>query len=104
SLIGLRDAINKANFGVAASIVSDGGSYKLLLTSKSGAKNEIEITATEDPGALGLASFDFNETTRNLTQQQEGLDAKVRVNGLLVSRESNQIKDVVDGLEFDLFG
>lgn len=103
SLTGLRDAINKANIGVSASIVGDGGSYRLLLTSKSGAKNEIEITATEDAGALGLAKFDFNETTRNMTQQQEGLDAKIRVNGLLVSRESNQIKDVVDGLEFDVF-
>jgi len=103
SLTGLRDAINKANIGVAASIVSDGGSYRLLLTAKSGAKNEIEISATEDVGAPGLASFNFNETTRNLTQQQEGLDAKIRVNGLLVSRESNQIKDVIDGLEFDLF-
>lgn len=103
SLTGLRDAINKANIGVSASIVSDGGSFKLLLASKSGAKNEIEITAAEDAGALGLASFNFNETTRNLTQLQEGLDAKVRVNGLLVSRESNQIKDVVEGLEFDLF-
>lgn len=104
SLTGLRDAINKANMGVSASIVSDGGSYRLLLTSKSGAKNEIEITATEDAGSAGLAAFNFNETTRNLTQQQEGLDAKIRVNGLLVNRESNQIKDVIDGLEFDLFG
>lgn len=104
SLVGLRDAINKKNMGISASIVGDGGSYRLLLTSKSGAKNEIEITATEDAGALGLAKFNFNETTRNMTQQQEGLDAKVRVNGLLVSRESNQIKDVIDGLEFDLFG
>lgn len=103
SLTGLRDAINKAGIGVSASIVSDGGSYRLMLTSKSGAKNEIEITATEEVGATGLASFNFNETTRNLTQQQEGLDAKVRVNGLLVSRETNQIKDVVEGLEFDLF-
>jgi flagellar hook-associated protein 2 len=103
SLTGLRDAINKANIGVTASIVSDGGSYKLLMTAKSGAKNEIEITAAEDGGAPGLANFNFNETTRNLTQQQEGLDAKVRVNGLLVSRESNQINDVVEGLEFDIF-
>lgn len=103
SLTGLRDAINKANLGVSATIVSDGGSYRLMLTSKSGAKNEIEITATEEAGAPGLANFNFNETTRNLTQQQEGLDAKVRVNGLLVSRETNQIKDVVAGLEFDLF-
>ncbi|WP_062060460.1 flagellar filament capping protein FliD [Cellvibrio sp. OA-2007] len=103
SLTGLRDSINKGNLGVTASIISDGGGYKLLLTAKSGAKNEIEITATEDPASLGLASFNFNETTRNLIQQQEGRDAQVRVNGLLVSRESNQIKDVVGGLEFDLF-
>lgn len=103
SLTGLRDAINKANIGVTASIVSDGGSYKLLMTAKTGAKNEIEITAAEDPGSPGLASFNFNETTRNLTQQQEGLDAKVRINGLLVNRESNQITDVVGGLEFDIF-
>lgn len=103
SLTGLRDAINKANIGVTASIVSDGGSYKLLMTAKTGAKNEIELTATQDPGAPGLAALNFNETTRNLTQQQEGLDAKVRINGLLVNRESNQITDVVDGLEFDIF-
>lgn len=103
SLTGLRDAINKAAIGVSASIISDGGSYKLLMTAKSGAKNEIEITADEDAGALGLANFNFNETNTNLTQQQGGLDAQVRVNGLLVNRESNQIKDVVDGLEFDLF-
>jgi len=103
SLTGLRDAINKANIGVTASIVSDSGSFKLLLTSKSGEKNEIEITATEDVGSTGLNSFNFNETNLNLTQQQEGLDAKVRVNGLLVNRESNHITDVVQGLEFDLF-
>jgi len=103
SLTGLRDAINKEKLGVTASIVSDGGSFKLLLTSKTGAKNEIEITAAEDGGAPGLANFNFNETTRNLTQQQEGLDAQVRINGLLVNRESNHITDVVEGMEFDLF-
>ena len=103
SLTGLRDAINKKNIGVTASIVSDGGQFKLLLTSKTGAKNEIEITATEDSGAAGLARFDFNETTRNLTQQQEGKDAQVRINGLLVNRESNHVTDIIDGMEFDLF-
>ncbi len=103
SLTGLRDAINDADIGVSASIVSDGGSYRLLMTASTGAKNEIEVVATEDPAAVGLAAFNFNETTKNLTQQQEGLDAQIRVNGLLVSRESNQVKDVIDGLEFDLF-
>jgi len=103
SLTGLRDAINKENIGVTASIVSDGGSFKLLLTAKTGAKNEIEITAAEDGGSPGLANLNFNETTRNLTQQQQGLDAQVRINGLLVNRESNHVTDIVEGLEFDLF-
>lgn len=103
SLAGLRDAINKANIGVTASIVSDGGSYKLLMTAKSGAKNEIEITAAEDAGAPGLAQMNFNEATRSLVQQQEGMDAKVRINGLLVNRESNHVTDVIEGLEFDIF-
>lgn len=103
SLEGLRDAINKANIGISASIVSDGGSFKLLMTAKTGAKNEIEITAVEDAGSPGLASFNFNETTRNLTQQQEGKDAILRINGLQVNRESNHVTDVIDGLEFDLF-
>lgn len=105
SLAGLRDAINKANIGVTASIVSDGGSFKLLMTAKSGAKNEIEITATPADSASGLGDFNFNQATPNLkmTQQQGGQDAKVQINGLSVSRESNHITDVIDGLEFDLF-
>lgn len=103
TLSGLRDAINAAGVGVTAAIVSDGGGYKLLLTAKSGAKNEIEITADEDPAALGLANLNFNESTRSLTQLQEGHDAKIFVNGLLVSRESNRVTDVIEGLEFDLF-
>lgn len=104
SLTGLRDAINKANIGVSASIVSDGGSFKLLMTAKTGANNEIEITAAEG-SVPGLAKFNFNQTTPNtfLTQQQEGLDAKLTINGLSVKRESNHVTDVIDGLEFDLF-
>lgn len=104
SLTGLRDAINKADIGVSASIVSDGGSFKLLMTAKTGAKNEIEITAAET-GTPGLANFNFNQTNTGpgVVQQQEGLDAQVRINGLLVNRESNHVTDIVEGLEFDLF-
>jgi flagellar hook-associated protein 2 len=110
SLTGLRDAINKENIGVTASIVSDGGGYKLLLTASTGAKNEIEIVATEGSGSPGLAAFNFNEVSNvnpdpltRLTQQQEGRDALISINGLQVRRESNHVTDVIDGLEFDLF-
>lgn len=103
SLVGLRDAINKSNIGVKATIVGQAGAYKLLVTAPSGESNEIEITATETVGAEGLASFNVNSTTKNLTQQQEGKDSMLRVNGLSVSRSTNHITDVIEGLEFDLF-
>lgn len=104
SLTGLRDAINDANIGVQASIVDDGsGNYQLLLSGPSGANNEIEIVAAEDVSNPGLANFDFNETTQNLTEEQEGLDAILSLNGLTLTRESNTVTDVIEGLEFDIF-
>ena len=102
SLTGVRDAINKASLGVTASIVSDAGSFKLLVTSTSGENSEIEITSTEAPGSTGLANLNFNQATRNLTQQQGGQDALIRVNGLSLSRSTNHLTDVVPGLEFDI--
>lgn len=103
SLTGLRDAINNANVGVQASIVSDGGSFKLLVTAPSGESNEVELTAVEDGGSPGLANFDFNLANQTLVEEQPGADAKVRVNGLLLTRESNHLTDVIGGLEFDIF-
>jgi len=104
SLVGLRDAINKSDMGVKASIVNDGsGAFKLLITAPSGATNEIEITATEAADSTGLSAFNFNETERNLSQQQEGKDAILRINGMTLTRPTNHITDVIEGLEFDLF-
>lgn len=103
SLTGLRDAINDAGIGVQASIVGQDGNFQLLITGPTGATNEVEITATEDPADPGLAAFNFNETTQNLTQLQEGLDAIVEVNGLQVTRSSNNLTDVIQGVNIDLF-
>lgn len=103
SMTGLRDAINAAGIGVQASIVSDGGNFRLLITAPSGETNELEITAAEDPESPGLAQFNFNENDKGLVQEQEGKNAELRVNGLKVSRESNHITDVIEGLEFDIF-
>ncbi|RYY75680.1 MAG: flagellar hook protein [Gammaproteobacteria bacterium] len=103
SLTGVRDAINKSGLGLKASILSNNGTYKLLVTAPSGESSEIEITATETPGSPGLASFNLNESNKTMLQQQEGKDAIVRVNGATVTRSTNHLTDVIDGLEFDLF-
>lgn len=102
SLTGLKNAINDADAGVTASIINDGGGYRLLLTAESGLSNQLEITATEDALSPGLAGFDFNATTQAMSQEQAGKDARVKINGLEVSRSANEIDDVLEGFTFNL--
>lgn len=102
SLRGLRDAINDSDIGVQASVVGQEGAYQLLLTGPTGATRELELSASEGD-IPGLSSFNFNVGEQELTQQQEAKDAILTVNGLQVTRSSNTITDVIDGVEFDIF-
>lgn len=102
SLEGLRDAINKADQGVQASIINDGSSYRLVVTAPSGESNELAITV-DDPGS-DLARFSYNDAVTNFsaTETQKGADAMINVNGLMVRRDSNIVDDIVDGLTLDI--
>ncbi len=108
SLQGLADAINAAEAGVQASIVNDGSGYRLLLTSPSGASNQLEITAVDDDGnhtdASGLSRFVFGSgaAEQQMTLNQAGADATFKLNGLTITRSTNKIDDVLDGFEFSL--
>ena len=114
TLKGLRDEINKADMGVKASIVNNGSGYVLLLTAESGANNELKISAAEAGGTpsdtddTGLSRLAFNEATElgagpnRLQKKQAGADATLIVNGLEISRSTNQVDDVVEGLTLDL--
>lgn len=112
SLVGLRDAINKADKGVQASIINDGSGYRLVITAPSGASNELQITVAEEGGspsntdASDLSRFAFAPgvagANQQMNQNQVGADASLIVNGLTVSRSSNEIDDVLEGFEFSL--
>lgn len=56
SLQGIRDAINKANIGVTASIVNAGGAtpYRLALTPGMGASNSLNISVSGDTALSNL--------------------------------------------------
>jgi len=78
TLAGVRDAVNKANFGVQASIVDDGSGYRLVFSAKnSGANNSIEITAS---GTDGLKALNYNATSQNAS-----LTAKTAIGTLDIS-------------------
>lgn len=112
SLQGLQKEINDLDIGVQATVIPDGSGYKLLLTAPSGASNEIEITVEEEGGAptntdnSGLSRFAFNTSnlpdSTQMVAEQDGVDAMLEVNGLEISRSSNRITDVIQGLEFTL--
>ncbi len=111
SLDGLKEAINNADMGVQASILNNGSSYLLVLTAPSGANNELEITATETGGGdntdySGLSQFSFNEamvdTSYQDNENQIGSDALLKLNGLTVTRETNTVDDVIEGLTLDI--
>lgn len=110
SLRGIRDAINAADKGVQASIVNDGTNFRLVISAPSGATNELQITADEggDPlnnvDGTGLSKFAFNTGVTDFAtlEKQRGADAELTVNGLAVTRQSNTVTDLIEGLSLDL--
>lgn len=109
TLSGIRDAINTADMGVTASIVNDGTGYRLLMTSsETGAENAISIEARDGSGNLltnGLSVLAYNESQNgsgNLEQTSKGEDAQLSVNGLVISRSSNAVTEVIKGVTLNL--
>lgn len=104
SLQGIRDTINAAKLGVTATIVNDGGTtpYRLVLKSDSnGASNSLKITSSGDASVDSLLSHD-PAGTQNLTQTETAQNAVFKVNGVEVTKSSNTITDVIQGVTFTL--
>lgn len=102
TLAGLRDAINTASTDVNASILkTNDSSYALVIRSREGAKHAMRITASEDADAAGLANFAY-AAVNNSIQTTAGADASLRLDGTTITRESNSITDLIDGVTLTL--
>jgi flagellar hook-associated protein 2 len=95
----IADKINAAEGNVQASVLKVDGSYQLMMNAPSGASNALEITA-DDPSlsALTYNASDFS----NMTETLKGQDSEITINGLSVFRDTNEIDDVIQGLDFSL--
>lgn len=113
TLSGVRDAINAANAGVNASIIFDGTSYNLVVTSNyTGTGNSLKITVSGDGDGndlddIGLSrlAYDPDATTgsgKNMGVQQTAQDAQARINSLLVVSQTNVIDNAIEGLVLTL--
>ena len=103
TLAGLRDAINAKNAGVSASIVDVGGDgtrQQLVLSSNdTGQSNRVELVETTATGTLSDLNLSaLNPPDGDVTK----LDASFSVNGLTITRPSNNVSDAVTGLTLTL--
>lgn len=107
TLAGIRDTINAADAGVSALIVDNGSGSQLLLTAAAtGTANSIDIAVSDADGnntdTLGLSALAFNAGAQNLTETVAARDAQLNVNGVTVTRPSNEFDDVIPGLNLNL--
>lgn len=106
SLQGIRDAINRAEVGVKASIVNDGAPgtpFHLTLSSTAtGATSSMRISASGgDPAVAALLDYD-PAGTQNFTQTAAGQNASLTVDGLAVSSATNTVTDAIAGVTLNL--
>src|SRR5690606_34413704 len=108
TLDGLAKAINDSNVGVAAGVVDSGSGFRLVLSAdESGLDNAMQISVSDSDGnntdSSGLSQFAFDGVTSNMTETVAAKDARLDINGIEVTRSSNTVDGVVDGVTFDLF-
>ncbi|MDZ4201253.1 MAG: flagellar filament capping protein FliD [Gallionella sp.] len=104
TLEGIRDAINAAKMGISATIVNDGSDtpYRLALTSSSlGKTNSMKITVAGDADIGNLLAHD-PQGTQNLAETVTASNANLKVNGVAVSKTSNSVSDVIQGVTLAL--
>ena len=99
SLEEFRDAINGGELGVTASVINNGTVKQLVIKGNAtGAEQAFEITGTTglsvDPTASGVST-----DPSSLASAQ---DAQLDVDGIVVSRSSNTVDDVIDGVTLTL--
>lgn len=96
TLEGIRDAINDAtdNAGVTATLVTADDGVRLVLTGReTGAANAVSVTGSTP----ALSAF-----ATGLTTTTPAADAEIEVDGFAVTRDSNSISDVIEGVTLNL--
>ena len=103
TLANIRDSINQAtdNPGISASLIKvDSGTQLILTSGKVGAANTITISATDSD------ANDGNDLTRlattNFTTVQAPQDSIIYVDQQKVTRNSNSLTDVINGVTLTL--
>jgi flagellar hook-associated protein 2 len=92
----LSAAINAADIGVKASVITDSSGSRLSLVSgTSGAAGQLMVTSSLSGAASGNITFQVGQT---------GKDASLTVDGVSVTSSSNTVSNAIPGVTFQLLG
>lgn len=111
TLNGIASAINdNADLKANASVLYTGTGYKLVITSQeTGLENAMDISVVDtgdgdNEDVLGLSQLSYTGTALNLNEDQEADDAAFSLNGIAISRSSNTVTDLLEGVTLNLSG
>jgi flagellar hook-associated protein 2 len=94
---GVVSAINGAKLGVTAQLINTGSGHQIVLTGETGEAQAFTMTTTGTNPTTPVSAITFSQSL------QEATDANFMVNGLTVTRSSNTVNDVIDGVTLELF-
>ncbi len=101
----VRDRINAADAGIAASIINDANGARLSLRSlQTGQTQGFRVTVTDDDGnngdrtGLSMLAFDAAGGASQMTLAQAAANANATVNGIAIESASNTLDNVLEGL------
>jgi flagellar hook-associated protein 2 len=99
SLDDLVTGINNLDIDVTARVVEvSTGSYRVVVEGPQGADNALTITDS----VFGITTDTSAATYSSSSKTQAAQNSTITVNGLSVSRSSNEVDDLVPGLKLDL--
>lgn len=90
--------------GVTARLLDKGdGTFSLGIVSETGAQNALRLTAQSAAGGGDISLASLETTASNATRQvQAAGDARVLVDGIMIARPDNVIKNILPGLDVTL--
>ncbi|OHX12819.1 flagellar protein [Chromobacterium sphagni] len=106
SLQTINDKINAAGIGLNATIVQNGGQYKLVLASvDSGTDNQFTITGggQDSHSTAGSSLAGLTQSDNGAKESQNAQNASLTVNGVAITAGSNKVSDAIPGVEIDLY-
>ncbi|MNR96009.1 Flagellar hook-associated protein 2 [compost metagenome] len=104
SLQGIRDAVNAANIGVTATLVSNGSDapdHLVFTSNKTGAASSMKIDVAGDPALQSLLGYDPTGT-QSLKQNSAGQNTQLTVNGFFVDSPTNEVKEAIQGVTLNV--